>query len=125
MKTYDNSMARQFGDLLDQREAELRALAQGSQDLGDAQAQAVAHEVSDQKDAAARSADNAVLQAQSDHATQELQLVQAARLRLELKEYGRCLECGEAIDVRRLTAMPAAPYCTQCQTRHETTHAVS
>ncbi len=121
MKTYDPGMARQFSELLDQREAQLRALLPGNQDLGLAEADG--HEVVDQKDAAARDAQSTVQQAQTDHAAHELRLVEEARHRLQAGGYGQCLECGEAMDVLRLTAMPAAALCTPCQARHERAHA--
>ncbi len=125
MKTYDDSMARQFGELLDQLEAQLRASVQGRQQMDTADADATAHEVADQKDLASRDAESLVQQAQLDHAAAELQQVQAARHRLDLKEYGHCLDCGEAIDLRRLTALPAARHCAQCQARHESAHSPS
>src|SRR4051812_18195831 len=32
--------------------------------------------------------------------------------------YGLCLDCREPIDLRRLSAMPATPYCASCQSPH-------
>ncbi len=34
--------------------------------------------------------------------------------------YGRCLECGEQINAKRLAADPAASLCINCQTQAET-----
>jgi DnaK suppressor protein len=45
--------------------------------------------------------------------------VLAALTRLANTTYGRCLDCGEAIDLRRLNALPTAAYCTACQALHE------
>lgn len=47
-----------------------------------------------------------------------LGLIEAALQRLEdePEEYGLCLECEEAIALRRLELMPYAPLCVRCQT---------
>ncbi|TGY90369.1 TraR/DksA family transcriptional regulator [Marinicauda algicola] len=45
---------------------------------------------------------------------QELRRIDAALRRLEEGEYGYCVECGEAIEGRRLGIDPAAPRCAGC-----------
>ena len=60
-----------------------------------------------------------VEEAKADHALEELERVVAARKRLADQTYGECLDCGEPIDLRRLMAMPATPFCTACQDIHE------
>jgi DnaK suppressor protein len=44
----------------------------------------------------------------------ELRRIEAALFRLEEDEYGYCVECGEAIDPKRLEIDPAAPRCREC-----------
>jgi RNA polymerase-binding protein DksA len=44
-----------------------------------------------------------------------LQLVDAARLRIEDGEYGFCANCGKTVQVKRLNAIPWARHCIQCQ----------
>lgn len=44
----------------------------------------------------------------------ELRRIDAALARLEEGEYGFCVECGEAIDPKRLEIDPAAPRCRTC-----------
>ena len=44
----------------------------------------------------------------------ELRRVEAALQRVEEGEYGYCVECGEAIDPKRLEIDPAAPRCRDC-----------
>ena len=39
--------------------------------------------------------------------------------RIRLKEYGYCLESGEAIGVARLLARPTAEYCTEVKVLNE------
>jgi DnaK suppressor protein len=118
METYNNSMAARFAELLTQRETELRALLRASEGL-DVPAEAATHEVADFKDAASEQSRATVDDAQADHASHELSLFQAARRRLQDHTYGICLDCGDSIDLRRLTSLPATPYCTPCQSVHE------
>ena len=39
--------------------------------------------------------------------------------------YGRCLDCGEQINVKRLAADPAASFCINCQTLAEQVHSTA
>jgi DnaK suppressor protein len=50
---------------------------------------------------------------------EELAVVDAALARISAGEYGYCVDCGEDIAVRRLSANPAAARCTECQERNE------
>lgn len=45
---------------------------------------------------------------------QEIRRIDAALQRLEEGDYGWCVECGEAIEVKRLEIDPAAPRCSGC-----------
>jgi len=49
-----------------------------------------------------------------------LQRIAAALHRIEGGDYGYCLDCGEAISLRRLEVDPAAPLCIQCASKSET-----
>ncbi|MFA9431017.1 TraR/DksA family transcriptional regulator [Egicoccus sp. AB-alg2] len=42
-----------------------------------------------------------------------------ARARLELGDYGRCADCGQAIPLERLLARPAVRRCAGCEARAE------
>lgn len=48
-----------------------------------------------------------------------LDQVRAARERLAAGDYGRCLECEEAIAAARLAARPEAALCLSCQSEQE------
>lgn len=48
-----------------------------------------------------------------------LQAVAEALKRIEDGTYGKCLECGEDIPVKRLEAFPAASHCVECKSRLE------
>ena len=45
---------------------------------------------------------------------QELRRIDVAIQRLDDGDYGYCVECGEAIEAKRLEVDPAAPRCAQC-----------
>jgi len=49
----------------------------------------------------------------------EIREIEAALLRIARGAYGRCTECGEAIDPERLAAIPAAGRCYSCQEAFE------
>lgn len=119
METYDESKAARFSQLLDQRAAQLRALLQASGHPLPAAGEDAPHEVMDFKDVAEEQTQAAVDASTSEHAASELEQVQAARQRIHEHSYGQCLDCGNAIDLRRLTTLPAAPFCTACQARRE------
>lgn len=119
MDTYDTSMAPRFRQLLNAREAAVRAVLAPT-DLAATQAdEAQAHDVTDFKELAARQALETVDQAQTEQAAKERLQVMAALRRLDDQSYGRCLDCDQLIDLRRLTALPATPFCTACQSAHE------
>ncbi len=109
-----------FRPILVQREAELRALLRSALDANTEQASAQAG-VSDFKDIADDQSRDIVDEAQADHAAVELEQVLSALRRVDDGTYGQCMDCGEPIDERRLTAMPAAAYCLACQAVHEHT----
>ncbi len=119
MDTYDNSMAAGFRQLLAQRETELRATLHAANAPVDASGQAEPREVTDFKDVATELSRATIDDAKAEHAAKELELLLAARARLDDASFGYCLDCGEAIDLRRLQALPTAPLCTACQSIQE------
>lgn len=54
-----------------------------------------------------------------DHDAQLLREIRAALARLKDGSFGRCLDCDHTISERRLTAVPWAPRCLDCQDRHD------
>jgi DnaK suppressor protein len=119
MDTYDRSLSTRFAQLLAQREAELRAILRATGDLAEHTSDVSNGEVVDFKDMAIEETQAVVEQAKAEQAVGELEQVIAARRRLQDGSYGECLDCGDEIDLRRLTALPATPYCTACQAIHE------
>ncbi len=49
----------------------------------------------------------------------ELNSIQEALDRIQARSYGVCEDCGEAIPPVRLSAIPIARFCIQCQSRVE------
>jgi DnaK suppressor protein len=112
-----NALTLEMAEKLRQREAELLALLQqatGAGIAGDSPS-----EVTDFKDVAAEESRAVVDEVAHTHATEELARTVAALRRVEDGTYGLCADCGEAIDERRLRGLPATPFCTPCQARHE------
>ncbi len=75
--------------------------------------------VVDFKDVAAEQSLATVDEAQSDYAAHELDAVSGALRRLADHSYGQCADCGRAIDLARLMALPATRCCTACQVVRE------
>jgi DnaK suppressor protein len=119
METYDSSQTQRFNLLLDTREKELRALLDANQYSSRDAWEDAPHEVMDFKDVATEQIQDAINEAKTEQAAYELEQVLAARQRLQDGSFGDCLDCGNAIDLRRLTALPAAALCTACQSIKE------
>lgn len=45
--------------------------------------------------------------------------IDEALKRIDEGKYGKCLDCNKKIPVRRLSALPYAKYCIQCQSQEE------
>ena len=56
-----------------------------------------------------------VLLALSENETRQIDLIDEALERLDDDEYGTCLNCEQAINPKRLAAIPWARYCIKCQ----------
>jgi DnaK suppressor protein len=50
-----------------------------------------------------------------DRAIQQLELVEAALVRIEAGTFGTCANCGKPIATERLEALPWAAWCIDCQ----------
>jgi DnaK suppressor protein len=48
-----------------------------------------------------------------------LRLVEGALDRIRIGEFGNCANCGDAISLKRLQAVPWTSYCVPCQEQHE------
>ena len=120
MKTFDISLTDDFDRVLLLRERELCAALDAHERPGPAAADD-RNDVMDFKDTGSEQSLATVDEAQAEHAALELEQVLAARRRLHEHSYGSCQDCGEAIALARLSAMPATACCTACQATHERT----
>jgi DnaK suppressor protein len=116
MKTYDASMAQQFRAALILKAGQLGAALQA--DVHTA-IDSPADELDDLKDLSERQTHLRLADAQAAHASEELEDVRAALARIGDGSYGRCIDCGDAIDLRRLAAMPTAARCASCEGARE------
>ena len=57
--------------------------------------------------------------ANREQATLLLKAIASALSRIDLHEYGYCLDCGEPVGFARLQAQPQAPLCLTCQSALE------
>lgn len=55
----------------------------------------------------------------SDSERKQLQLVDEALQRIKENTYGKCQMCGKDVGIKRLKAVPWAPYCIHCQEKAE------
>lgn len=72
-------------------------------------------ETPDPVDLAVRNYSKNVMLAVSENESKQLALVDEALLRIEDDEYGLCQNCENAINAKRLAAIPWARYCLNCQ----------
>jgi DnaK suppressor protein len=74
------------------------------------------------RDAADAASDHALegsVIAQLGQNRNRLRLVEGALDRIRIGEFGNCANCGDAISLKRLQAVPWASYCVPCQEQHE------
>ena len=69
----------------------------------------------DEGEEAAAASNRDFLSAQGSSLREQLILVKDALIRLEDGEFGICEECGRAVNLKRLEAVPWTRYCRDCQ----------
>jgi len=72
-------------------------------------------ETPDPVDLAVRNYSKNVMLAVSENESRQLALIDEAILRVDDKEYGDCQNCGKVVHPKRLSAIPWARYCLDCQ----------
>ncbi len=70
---------------------------------------------SELEEAAQANADERSLESLSDSQRREVQLIDAALARIDAGTYGVCISCGGNIARGRLTALPFAVRCAECE----------
>jgi len=56
----------------------------------------------------------AMAKAGKERAERQLRLIEAALMRIDKDEFGKCMECGEPINPKRLEIDPTCLYCIDC-----------
>ena len=87
--------------------------------LEKAEAVLTAEHTKDWDDQAIEREGDEVVEALSQNDLAEIARIEAALQRVTDGEYGKCVECGEAISPERLGVLPATPICRQCAQAHE------
>nr|WP_315594653.1 TraR/DksA family transcriptional regulator [uncultured Cupriavidus sp.] len=84
----------------------------------------VTPEPGDQTDVAEREIAQREADAMLEHYRMQLADIGAARARMAIGAYGRCIDCHAPISFARLSAYPTAKRCAECQRTHERRRAV-
>ena len=119
MDIYDINDAPRFALLLSQREQELRKALRALDHLPEVSEDSAVHDVMDFKDMAVEQTLARLDRANAQRLETELSQVMSAQRRIAEHHYGKCLDCGDSINLHRLLAMPAAAFCADCQTMRE------
>lgn len=69
----------------------------------------------DPADMAANAYNKELMMSMTENDRTMLNLIDEALSRIEKAEYGDCVNCGEAVQDKRLEAIPWARYCIKCQ----------
>ncbi len=108
---------KHFRQKLLEKRAELVSVVQKTEDYG-RQANTEA-EGMDLADKASSSYTKEFMFSKSDSDRQLLQEVVDALRRLDEGDFGKCMNCGEAVERKRLEAVPWSPFCLSCQAKAE------
>jgi len=106
-----------FKNKLLQKRTELISLVQKTEDYGrqaDSEAEGM-----DLADKASSSYTKEFMFSKSDSDRQLLQEVVDALNRIEEGGFGECINCGNAVEEKRLKAVPWSPLCLACQEQAE------
>ena len=101
--------------LLAKQEELLHAVSKSEHDGREADEEAT----QDIADKAANSYIKEFLFHRSDENRRVLQLVNEALERIRSGAYGRCVACGEEVQIKRLEAVPWARHCFECQDKQD------
>ena len=107
---------KQYRDrLLERRESLFRQVTEAEKTSRERDAEAT----QDPADMAANAYTKELLISMSANDRRLLELIDEALKRVEVGEYGECVNCGEPVQEKRLDAVPWARYCLRCQDLQE------
>ncbi len=75
--------------------------------------------VKDEEDIALADLKEETLLAVLEPKIRELEEIEQALIRMETGEYGRCIDCGKWLRIKRLEIMPWAARCRECKEKWE------
>jgi RNA polymerase-binding transcription factor DksA len=105
VETYEETMAPMFSHILLQKEYEQHKILREATERFKTEARALAHSAADY--------------AKFDLAVREIKALWSARRRIDDHSYGKCINCQDSIDLKRLNLYPAATNCLACEIRRE------
>ena len=105
MDKYEEEMAPLFSHMLLQREQEQHQILRAATERFKSEACALAHSAADY--------------AKFDLAVREIKALWSARRRIRDNMFGKCIECGDSIDLRRLNLYPTTTICRSCECKRE------
>ncbi len=108
---------KRFRNKLLEKRADLVSVVQKTEDYGrqvDSEAEGM-----DLADKASSSYTKEFMFSKSDGDRQLLQKVVDALLRLDEGDFGKCMNCEEEVERKRLEAVPWSPFCLSCQAKAE------
>jgi RNA polymerase-binding protein DksA len=77
------------------------------------------HDLAEAADDAADPSQHEVTARLQRAAQASLSNIESALQRIQTGDYGRCIECGQAIQLERLAALPMVALCMSCQRARE------
>lgn len=105
-----------YKQLLQAKEKEVtEEIARFTQDARESQTAEVEDPIDEVTSAQAKSAAFGV----TNVAAETLLAVRAALQRINIGDYGLCIDCGRPIEEKRLQAVPWTPYCLEDQEKHD------
>ncbi len=76
------------------------------------------HNSKDWEELATEREEDEVLEGMGLSAQAETRMIKAAIARMEVNEYGDCVDCGLEISKERLDVLPYTPFCRVCAAKH-------
>jgi DnaK suppressor protein len=122
MSYLNDAQLRALRQVLDLREADLRAQVRATREALAERPNAHGRQVEDQGEQGEQRVRAGIEHTELQRDLQELSEIDAARERIADGRYGECIDCGQPIALERLKAQPTAQRCIACQAAYEKSH---
>jgi RNA polymerase-binding transcription factor DksA len=77
------------------------------------------HNSKDWEELATEREEDEVLEGMGLSGQAEIRMIKAALSRMDIGEYGDCVDCGDTISGERLDVLPFTPFCRVCAAKHK------